>query len=227
MLCLLLILGALAYIALVLTKPELQLQQQQTMKATAEEVLRNSQTGDILLYKGFNASPGLLFVNPYTHISTIIRDANNKPYSVEIHASGDGVENEKEGVYAYPLEYRLSSNGKRTQMYWVRLQSQQNLPANTGSTVLAWLPEIRRRIRYNTNYIRDMVVCHFFHVLPGDITKRMHCANFASALLQMMKIAVQDQDIGCIRPIDVVSSSLKLEPPFSYRPIIQITSSSS
>lgn len=178
-----------AYACLVLAKPQLPLRS----SVSAEDVMRSARTGDVLLYRSRTASRSFLVLNPYTHVSTIVRH-KGRAFSVEIHAAGDGPTGlEGEGVYAYPLEQRLATNGQRTDLFLVRRQGPD---IDASSLALPVVP-------YNTSYVRDEATCHFLGISP-DISKKMHCANFASFVLRELGIA--RAAASCVRPIDVVSS---------------------
>jgi len=210
------VLACAVYATMIMHVPELP----RGPAVSAREVLDTARTGDILLFRSKTAGKSLLLVNPYTHIATVVRNSSGEAYAVEIHAAGDGpTGKEPEGVHAYPLLERVRYNGVKTDLFLVRL-NHTCAPAVSD----ALLDSLPLDMRYNTDYIKDEVKCHFAFTSP-DITARMHCANFASYMLQALGIANAEQCIQCTRPIDVVSS-LKLRPPFEYDHVSPVVGSS-
>ena len=203
-----------AYVCAVMSKTELPASADWISTA---DVMRTARTGDILLFRSKKASRFFLTLNPYTHISTIVRRPDGAAYSVEIHADGDGpMGSEPQGSYAYPLQHRLRSTGLSTDAFLVRRRGPQIDAAVASDVVDAALA---LDVRYNTAYIRDEALCHFLGISLNDTAAKMHCANFASWVLTRAGIATGAA--ACIRPIDVVST-LPLVPGHAYAEILAI-----
>jgi len=188
-----------AYISIILTShPELPSSQ----SLTPAQVLATCDTGDLLFFTNKKAATWFKAANPITHISVIVRDASGRPLSVETHADVDGPPNyEGDGINAYPLEVRLAQNGITTDLHLVKMTGPR-VADNLADALLASLPSLRAQYMYRYTYIRDEVMCRA--TFGGyDVSKEMHCANFASLVLQKLGIAHLGQRLDCVRPLDV------------------------
>ncbi len=188
-----------AYLSIVLTSfPDLPT----TPAMTRAQVLALCDTGDLLFFVNKKAKNWFLAANPVTHLSVIVRNSSGQPLSIETHAAEDGPPGtDRDGINAYPLEVRLAQDGVNTELHLVKM---------TGPRVVEWkidellasLPALREKFAYKYTYIHDEVTCRVTFG-KNDISQNMHCANFASLILQKLGIARLDQRTDCIRPVDV------------------------
>ena len=194
--------SVVAYLALALATnlPDLPL----GVPVTAQQVMESGNSGDLLFFVSKTASPWYLLVNPITHISVIVRDKSGKPLSVETHAAEDAPPNfAGDGIHAYPLEARLSQRDMSTgwDMYLVRMNGPR-VSAERSSELLSALPALRKQYAYKYTFKGDELRCRATFG-RDNVSKTMHCANFASLVLQKLGVARPDQRIDCTRPLDV------------------------
>jgi hypothetical protein len=191
--------AAMAYMSIALTShPE----RPAAPAMTQAEVLAQCDTGDLLFFIYKKAPKWFLSASPITHLSVIVRDSSGRPLSVETHAANGGPDGTtRDGINAWPLEGRLVQDGVSRDLFLVKMIGPR-VEEYKIDNLLASLPALREKIKYNYKYVQDEVTCRMTFG-KSDISRSMHCANFASYVLQKLGIARLDQRTDCIRPVDV------------------------
>lgn len=210
--------AVLAWICLVLSVYAIPLKED--APTSPQDILRTAQTGDVLLFIAKDYGLPYTLVNPYSHIAVIVRTSDNGTYVVEAHNDNSGPGDQyPKGIAMYPLEQRAAPTAFTTP-YFVRLHRAAEPRILTPEALANQVRQWNAAIEYNKSYKVTEALCHFLGIRP-DVTKKMHCANFASMFLEYLGIASPQAVYDCIRPIDVVST-LPLAPGYAYKHITPV-----